>query len=311
MTALLKNKYFVFYLFLYAISILYLHFSFSEPLSNYLTVFFILGLGFSFIAWLLTNEIEQPVHKPEIRNETLVLISLILWIFFYISFGSKLINQLFPKDWIDNTQISSIVIFVKKLLVFVAIPFLIYKAFGFSLPDFGLRKAPFKLFSKKSISIFIVLSIASLIFQYFLGNGSKPLRDGQFSTFQLIKGLPLCFIYLLFDAGLIEEFFFRGFLQSRLSVLLKSSTGAIIVSAVIFGLIHAPGLYLRGAASEGIEEQLPFLFFAAYTIAYMSVAGIFLGIVYNKTKNLWLVMAIHAMVDLFPNFNEFVKTWHI
>ncbi|MGZ8550098.1 MAG: CPBP family glutamic-type intramembrane protease [Chitinophagaceae bacterium] len=44
-------------------------------------------------------------------------------------------------------------------------------------------------------------------------------------------------------------------------------------------------------------------------MAYMSVAGIFLGIVWQRTKNLWLVMAIHAMLDLLPNAGEFIRTW--
>jgi len=75
--------------------------------------------------------------------------------------------------------------------------------------------------------------------------------------------------------------------------------------------VHAPGLFFRGAESEGMEEQMPFLFWLAYTIVNMSVAGVFLGIVYSKTKNLWLVIAIHAMIDLLPNFAEFVQTWHL
>ncbi|MGZ5219800.1 MAG: CPBP family glutamic-type intramembrane protease [Chitinophagaceae bacterium] len=82
--------------------------------------------------------------------------------------------------------------------------------------------------------------------------------------------------------------FRRSILQSRLTVLLRSPTGGVVVSTLIFGLSHSPGLYLRGAESEGISEQLPLLFCSAYTIAYMSVAGIFLGIVWQRTKNLWL-----------------------
>jgi len=41
----------------------------------------------------------------------------------------------------------------------------------------------------------------------------------------------------------------------------------------------------------------------------MSLAGIFLGIVWSRTKNLYLVMAIHAMVDLLPNTADFFHTW--
>jgi membrane protease YdiL (CAAX protease family) len=118
-------------------------------------------------------------------------------------------------------------------------------------------------------------------------------------------------VYLILDAGLIEEFFFRGLLQSRLSLFLKSGVGGVVCTAIIFGLVHAPGLFLRGAAGEGMEEQMPFLFWVAYTVVYMSVAGIFLGIVYNKTKNLCLVIVIHAMFDLLPNLPEFIRGWHL
>ena len=309
--ALLKNKYLIFYLLLYAAVLFHLHFFYQQPFADFLSAFLILGVGFSLLAWLLTRNLQTPFHKPAFKNEIWVLILFVLWIVFYITYGGKLINQLLPKEWIVNEQANSFIIFFRKLLFFVVVPFLIYKGFGFSLKDFGFSNPSLKTFSRQSILIFIVLSIAALLFQYFLSEGSKPLLDGQFSSLQLIKGLPLCFLYLLFDAGLIEEFFFRGLLQSRLSILLKSTTGGIIISAIIFGLVHAPGLYLRGASSEGISNQMPFLFFASYTIAYMSIAGIFLGIVYSKTKNLWLVMAIHAMVDLFPNLPDFIQTWHV
>ena len=131
----------------------------------------------------------------------------------------------------------------------------------------------------------------------------------SFSFQQLALGLPLCFLWLFIEAGLVEEFFYRVILQSRMTILLKSSAGGIVITALIFGLSHAPGLYLRGAESEGVDERLPFLFWSAYTIAYMSVAGIFLGIIWQRTRNLWLVMAIHAMLDLLPNVGDFIKTW--
>jgi uncharacterized protein len=150
---------------------------------------------------------------------------------------------------------------------------------------------------------------AVLLFQFFLSNGGKPVRSGEFSWQQLTVALPLCFFWLFVEAGLVEEFFYRAILQSRLTVLLKSSTGGIVITALIFGLSHAPGLYLRGAESEGLSEKLPFLFFSAYTITYMSVAGVFLGIIWQRTKNIWLVMGIHAMVDLLPNVGGFIRTW--
>jgi uncharacterized protein len=309
--SLLKNRYFIGGLLVYAIAVLYLHFYFQIAFTDIAIPFAIVGIAFSFIGWWLTKDLPEPVHRPSIKKEFWFLLLLVGWIVFYITYGGSLINKLIPASWTENPPLYSLIIFLRKLLFFVLVPFGIYKAFGFTLKDFGLKQSLLKLFSRQSIFIFSLLSIAALLFQYFFSGGAKEIRNGAFSSGQLLVGMPLCFVYLIFDAGLIEEFFFRGLLQSRLTVLLKSTTGAIVVSAIIFGLVHAPGLYLRGAASEGIEEQLPFSFFAAYTIAYMSIAGVFLGIVYSKTKNLWLVMAIHAMVDLLPNFGDFIQTWKI
>lgn len=309
--AALGKKLIGFYLLLYTCALLYLHFAFEEPFTNYLITFAILGVGFSAAAIFFTKDLTYVKQKDSFKRESFVVAALILWIVFYITYGGTSINKLLPATWVSNEQINTIVIFLRKLLFFVIVPFTVYRAFAFSLPDFGLKNAAVKLFSKRSITIFVCLSIAGLLFQYFLGNGGKTVQAAHFSTQQFIIGIPLCFIYLLFDAGLIEEFFFRGFLQGRLTALLKSETGAIVVSAIIFGLVHAPGLYLRGAGNEGIEEQLPFFFFASYTIVYMSIAGIFLGIIYCKTKNIWLVMALHAMLDLIPNLAEFIHTWHV
>ncbi|MFT3681719.1 MAG: CPBP family intramembrane metalloprotease [Ferruginibacter sp.] len=296
---------------LYVLCICYLHFTFQISLTDFLPAFMILGIGFSFIAWWFTKAFPNPQHRPLINYEALAIAALIAWIVLYITYGSGFINTFFPGKWLENGQIATAIIFIKKLFVFVLIPFAVYKAAGFTLKDFGLRDTAVKCFDKKALAVFAILSVAILLFQYFLANGGKQLRKEHFSFMQVIIAAPLCFLYLFFDAGLIEEFFFRGLLQSRMGVLLKSKTGGIIVSALIFGLVHAPGLYLRGAESEGMEEQMPFLFWTAYTVAYMSIAGIFLGVVYSKTKNLWLVMAIHAMVDLIPNLKEFIHTWHL
>lgn len=307
----IKYKYFIGGLLLYAVAVLYLIFAFNFSVTGLLVPFAVFGVLFSLLGWLLCKKFPVPSHHPAIKNEVWFLIVLIGWIVFYITYGGSLINKMLPASWIENPPVYSIIIFLRKLLFFVLVPFGIYKLFRFTLKDVGLKGSPVKFFSKKSLLVFVVLSISALLFQYFLSGGAKGIRSGEFNSAQLFIGLPLCFVYLLFDAGLIEEFFFRGILQSRLSVLLKSTTGGIVVSSIIFGLVHAPGLYLRGAGSEGIDEQMPFLFFAAYTIGYMSIAGIFIGIVYSKTKNLWLVMAIHAMVDLLPNFGDFVNTWGI
>ncbi len=312
MAARKTNIYITAYLIIYIIAAAILVAVFNEPVKDILTVFIPLGAGFSLAAWYLTKNIHcNKNEKPAFTKEAGLLILLIAWIALYITYGSGFIDSLIPKNILQNQQAYFLIILARKLLVFVMVPFLLYQFFSFSLKDFGLGLKRKEIFTQRNTFIFLCLSVMVLAFQYYLSNGGKNFRHENFSAFRLIKGFPFVFTWLLIEAGLVEEFFFRGLLQSRLAVLLKSPAGGIVISGLIFGVVHAPGLYLRGAESEGIDEQLPFHFFAAYTIVYMSIAGIFLGIVYNKTKNLWLAMALHAMVDLIPNFSDFVHTWNL
>jgi membrane protease YdiL (CAAX protease family) len=69
-----------------------------------------------------------------------------------------------------------------------------------------------------------------LLFQLFFGNGAKPIREGLITNKQLLIGLPLLFIWLIFEVGLVEEFFFRALVQSRLTVITRSEIGGIILS---------------------------------------------------------------------------------
>jgi uncharacterized protein len=80
---------------------------------------------------------------------------------------------------------------------------------------------------------------------------------------------------IAFFAGVGEELFFRGWLQS----VLASNFGAwpgILIASVIFGLAH----YLS----------------PTYAI-YAGLTGLYLGVIYHVSGNLYLVMIIHALYD--------------
>lgn len=310
MIQLLLNKYFIIFILIYAGSIAILNFM-DQSLTDLLSIFICFGIILPLASLLLIkNNVAAINHKPSFKRECFFIIGLILFFTWYITYGTAVINKLIPAEVLATPWKKEIAVLIKKLVVFVAVPFFLYKTAGFTLNDFGFSKKNLS-FSRKRLFAFFILSVLVLLYQYFFSGGAKSIRDGQFTIIQLIKGLPLLFAWLFIEAGLIEEFFFRAVLQSRISVLLKSPVAGILLSGLIFGLAHAPGLYLRGAESEGINEQLPFGFWAAYTISAMSLAGIFLGITWHRTKNIYLVMALHAMVDLLPNFNEFLHTWHI
>lgn len=299
------------YLLTYFIAAFTLAVAFDHPLKEILIPFSYIGIGLSLLAMLFPQDKNiLNIEKPTVPKETVIIILLISWIGLYITYGGHFIDQLISPTILQNPQAYFFLVLARKILVFVLVPFLLYASLGFSLKDFGMGLSAKEIFTRKNSIFFFLFSIAVLLFQFYFSTGGRIFRNESFSAIQLISASPFIFIWLFIEAGLVEEFFFRALLQSRLALFFKSPAGGIVVSSLLFGLVHAPGLYLRGAGSEGIEAPLPFIFFVVYTITYMSMAGIFLGVLYHKTKNLWLVMAIHAMADLIPNFHEFIETWH-
>ena len=121
------------------------------------------------------------------------------------------IDSWLPQDWIASDRIKFFVTLGKKLLVFVGLPLVIFGlAWRHSVRDFGFQKDGLRELGRTHLPIVLVASCAVLVFNYFLGGAAAPLREGKFSTLQLLAGIPLCFIWLTIEAGLVEEFFFFG-----------------------------------------------------------------------------------------------------
>jgi membrane protease YdiL (CAAX protease family) len=218
-----------------------------------------------------------------------------------------------PQTWIDSPQIKFFITLAKKLIVFVLIPFGIFRfAFGYRLRDFGIQREGFRALLGNHLPMVLAVGGALLAFQFFLGNGAAPIRQGKFTAGQLLLGLPLCFAWLVIEVGLVEEFFFRALVQSRLAAWFKSEVSGVVLMSLAFGLAHAPGFIFRGAgAVEGLGANPSALEATAYSIVVLAVSGILFGVMWARTKNLVALMLLHAAGDLQPNFAEFINVWHI
>ena len=74
-------------------------------------------------------------------------------------------------------------------------------------------------------------------------------------------------MWLLLEAGLVEEFFFRALVQSQLAAAFKSEVSGIVLMSLIFGLAHAPGFIFRHAGElEGLGPNPSALDAVAYSI---------------------------------------------
>ncbi|HZR05040.1 MAG TPA: CPBP family intramembrane glutamic endopeptidase [Candidatus Udaeobacter sp.] len=229
----------------------------------------------------------------------------------YLIGGPQWIDHHLPSAWIDSERIKFFITLAKKLIVFVAIPFAIFRfGFGYRICDFGIQREGLRALGGTHLPVVLVVGGSFVAFQYFLSGGGAAFRQGNFTAYQLFVGLPLCFIWLFIEAGLVEEFFFRALVQSHLAAALKSEVSGVVLMSLIFGLAHAPGFIFRHAGEvEGLGSNPNALDAIAYSIVVLAISGVTFGVIWARTKNLFAVILIHAAGDLLPNFGDFAQTW--
>ena len=279
-----------------------------------LIVLFLFGLIFPSLAWLATiRAVPLSISVRPSGREMLVLAGFIVALSIYLIGGPQWIDNHLPEAWTDSSKIKLLVTLAKKLIVFVAIPFAVFRfAFSYRLRDFGIQFQGLRALAGSHLPVVLVVGSALVAFQYFVGSGAAPVRHGNFSMHQLLVGLPLCFIWLVIEVGLVEEFFFRALVQSRLAAWFKSEVSGVVLMSLVFGLAHAPGFIFRQAGSvEGLGANPSALDAIAYSIVVLSVSGILFGVMWARTKNLFALMLIHAAADLLPNFANFVQVWRL
>ncbi len=182
--------------------------------------------------------------------------------------------------------------------------------FGYRFRDFGIQREGLRALCGSHLPVILVVGGMFVAFQYFLSGGGAAFRHEHLTPSQLFIGLPLCFIWLLLEAGLVEEFFFRALVQSQMAAAFRSDTSGIVLMSLIFGLAHAPGFIFRHAGElEGLGPDPGSLDAIAYSIVILAVSGITFGVIWARTKNLFALMLIHAAGDLLPNFGSFVRAW--
>ena len=112
---------------------------------------------------------------------------------------------------------------------------------------------------------------------------------------QALVSFFVSFLLALLTAGFVEEFFFRGVLQSRLVSSTGSEWYGLLIASLLFGLFHLP-LYFF---SPFEPTQGNFAWSLSSVITEQVVAGILLGVLWTRTHNLAAPLLIHALVNAF------------
>jgi membrane protease YdiL (CAAX protease family) len=139
-----------------------------------------------------------------------------------------------------------------------------------------------------------LLAVAFSVMQAMGGSEhAQEIRDVLRSG-RVFVALPVALLAMMLTAGFTEEFFFRGFLQTRLTVLTRSRIAGVLISAVLFGLYHLPYAYLNPNWSSHGDLG------AAFTSAMGQggIGGLVLGTLYALTRgNLIACILVHSSIN--------------
>lgn len=242
-----------------------------------------LSIGILFLCWLiidLTKKIRVQEFKIKRPGLELIFGLLILLIWDYLPL---------PKiDFGDKWNIGSI---INKTIICFGLPFLFLKLRKNSLASMGLTSKDWKENLWIGFIVFLVMAIPTA---FFVGSTGSEILSGKYSAPQVGIGLFSSFIYFLLMAGFSEEFFFRAFIQTRISYLLKSSVSGVLVTSLIFGLSHI----------HCIMQWYPGITFVeAFCRAFFlqTFAGIMFGVLWERTRNLIPCVFVHSGVDGLTN----------
>ncbi len=142
-----------------------------------LIVLFLFGLIFPALAWLATiPAVPLSISIRPSGCEMLVLAGFIVGLSIYLIGGPQWIDNHLPEAWTDSSKIKLFVTLAKKLIVFVAIPFAVFRfAFSYRLRDFGIQFQGLRALAGSHLPVVLVVGGALLAFQYFVGSGAAPV----------------------------------------------------------------------------------------------------------------------------------------
>ena len=163
------------------------------------------------------------------------------------------------------------------MINFIFILLITFITLKFTKFKLGLTKKNLLLGLKKYAPIGVIVGIISGIAFYIgLNSDYKP---------SILKVLIEGIIYYI-GVAIVEEIYVRGLLLNIIEKLFKNTPLAIILSSVIFGVGH-----IFGVIGEPI---LIIITKIVWTIAM----GLYFGVIYKKTNNLWLPIIIHFIINV-------------
>ena len=249
----------------------------------------LLGLGVALLSWIVLSITRkyspQPVRVVRPKTE---LWSILIWYtgvyllaFFTYAKGLELVNQF--TNWFF------LVIVPFGLLVLV-------RGSGSAMRDTLRSIGLTRVGLKEALKLAMVIGSLVIPILYIIGDKQRAAIQMIFyEPSQAVLSFFVSFLLALLTAGFVEEFFFRGMLQSRLVSSTGSEWYGLLIASLLFGLFHLP-LYFF---SPFEPTQGNFAWSLSSVITEQVVAGILLGVLWTRTHNLAAPLLIHSLINAF------------
>jgi membrane protease YdiL (CAAX protease family) len=245
-----------------------------------------ISTGIVFLVWLIFDVTKKmQVADIQVRKPWLELAFGCL-MYFVFEFTPYL-------DMGDKWNLGEV---LKKGLLFLILPYVFLRLRKYPLSSMGLSLSNWKQNLKVAGIVLACMAIPSV---FFISNTAGLILGGQITLTQAVPALMIYFIHNVARSGLPEEFFYRVFVQTRFSQVLKSRLGGILVTSLLFGLTHIPNV-MRWYPEMTLSEAFCSAFFIQGFI------GLVYGVLWERTHNLIPGTIVHSGINALNNVGSAV-----
>lgn len=220
---------------------------------------------------------KEKKEKKEIKKlrELKVTGKDLLWVFVLVlAYSTQFIAPMFIK----NATVGLIFEILFYILIFALALYIFGKRLKRDFKEFRKNFGSYMGYIFKWWGIMLGLSLVAAVIRLVLGGDVETANQAGLNSMPLWYVGPLAIIW----APFVEESIFRGGLRR----FVKNDNLFIILSAVLFGLLHTIG------TETGIYNIL------VQSLQYMVMGGV-MAHVYTKTNNICVNMGVHCVQNTF------------
>lgn len=183
------------------------------------------------------------------------------------------------KDYTYFNVLIELILFVVVMLLYNKDLKKDYKIFKLNFKD-NIRKiiSYFALFIGLKIGTALISSILSFALNFTLGES-----ENQEAVMKLVSAEPLL---MIINTCILAPFVEEGIFRLSIRKVFSNKYLFILVSGLFFGMMHI------------FPTDLPTSLALIYSITYVAT-GFYLAYIYTETENIWFVIFIHALNNLF------------